>query len=122
VANAVVGEGEYIPPVPWTDEQVAAIYAAYPRKADPEAAHRAIRAALKRLAEQKTPDPVAYLLARTKAFAASTDGQKPLPGERDWRKYPATWFNAGSYENEIEGGDATPMNIDDILMQTEPTR
>lgn len=85
-----------------TASQVDAIYNAYPRKIDPEAAKKAIRAAIKRLTDNGTTDAAAYLLARTKAFAASPAGQKPAPGDKDYRKHPATWFNAGSYANEID--------------------
>lgn len=84
----------------WTGKRsvIAAIYAAYPRKRSPEKARRAIEQAVRRVAQRdrsSLPDAAAWLLARTRAFAAS-----PLatttPSE--FLKYPQGWFSGGCYD------------------------
>jgi hypothetical protein len=63
----------------------------YPRRKDKRAAERAWRSALKRKI-----DPEVIILAARK-FAQVNIGQ-----DQQFIKYPATWLNAGAYENELE--------------------
>lgn len=60
---------------------------AYPRRQDRRAAEKAWRAAVKRGAD---PDRV---IAAARAYAA-------VPREPRFTKYPATWLNAGAYDDE----------------------
>lgn len=63
----------------------------YPRRKDKRAAERAWRSALKRKV-----DPEVIILAARK-FAQVNIGQ-----DQQFIKHPATWLNAGAYENELE--------------------
>jgi hypothetical protein len=67
--------------------QADAIYEAYPRKVAPDAAKRAIKAALKKVGFDE-------LLAAVTEFAASPKGQ----GE--FCPHPATWFNEGRWADD----------------------
>lgn len=81
----------------------AEIYQAYPRKMKPQDAFRAIRKAYLIVAKRGDLDPWAFLLERTKAYAAA---RQPLhdadPDERKFTPYPASWFNAGGYDEDPE--------------------
>jgi hypothetical protein len=83
-----------------TESQAKAIYALYPRKAKPKDAVKAIRKAADELAKSGIDDPVGYLQDRVEAFAKSPAGQPPPRGCDDFRPYPATWFNSGSFDND----------------------
>jgi hypothetical protein len=63
----------------------------YPRRRDKRAAERAWRAALKRKVD---PDSI---IRSARKFAQANIGQDP-----QFIKYPATWLNAGAYENDLE--------------------
>lgn len=63
------------------------IYEAYPKKKNKEDALKAISKALKKLSGSE-------LLARTKRFAELRKTQDP-----QFTPYPASWFNAGGYED-----------------------
>lgn len=73
------------------DDRFDDFYAAYPRRQDRRSAERAWKAALKRGAN---PDAVVLAAA---AYARMQIGQ-----ERRFIKLPATWLNAGAYDNEPE--------------------
>lgn len=64
-------------------------YAAYPRRQDRRSAERAWKAALKRGADQDA------IVAAANAYARMQNGQ-----ERRFIKLPATWLNAGAYDDE----------------------
>jgi hypothetical protein len=63
----------------------------YPRRRDKRAAERAWRAALKRKVD---PDSI---ISSARKFAQANIGQ-----DQQFIKYPATWLNAGAYENDLE--------------------
>lgn len=80
---------------------VEAIYEAYPRKRAKQAALRAIRKAIDRLAADvrtglDREGAAAYLLKRTRLYAASPEGHS----DEDLIAYPATWFNQGDYDSD----------------------
>lgn len=79
----------------FSQDQVLAIYALYPRRVGPTAAHRAIEKALVSLAQRGEIDPAGLLIDRVTKFAASPSGNlgKHTP-------HPATWFNAGRYDDD----------------------
>jgi DNA-binding Lrp family transcriptional regulator len=80
----------------FTAEQVEVIYQAYPKKRDRQDALKAISKALHEIAGRNgIADPVAWLLERVQAFAASPAGQRG-----QYTKYPATWFNKGSFDDD----------------------
>lgn len=72
-------------------------YAIYPKKKSPQAARQAF-------AKVIGSDLIALpaLMEKTKAFAASW-ADKPRQ-ERQFIPYPASWLNAGGYDDEPEGG------------------
>ncbi|WP_154073553.1 hypothetical protein [Bradyrhizobium erythrophlei] len=72
-------------------------YAIYPRKKAPQAAKKAFA---KALASGLIALPV--LMERTRAFAA-TWANEPKD-RRKFIPYPASWLNAGGYDDEPEGG------------------
>ncbi len=72
-------------------------YAIYPKKKSPEAAKRAFAKAI-----GSGLIALPALIEKTKAFAASWAG-KPK-AERQFIPYPASWLNAGGYDDEPEGG------------------
>ena len=92
-----------VPPQSCSSEQIEEIYQAYPRHIGKAAALKAIKAAVKRMqSRDANEDAVAFLLERTKLFAASPDGNKGK-----FTPHPATWFNRESYlDNEQEWGAA----------------
>jgi hypothetical protein len=70
----------------------------YPHKVAKLKAQDAYAKALKRIVAADTldqPGAVAKLLAAVKAFAASEQGR----GEQQYIPYPATWLNAGRYDD-----------------------
>lgn len=85
-------------------EQVEAIRLAYPRRVAPEAARKMIARAAARLVKQKRfPDEHSsrrFLYKMAAQFALSPAGRKPDKDQGDYRPYPATWFNAGHYDND----------------------
>lgn len=72
------------------DEKVQAIYKAYPRHKQPVPARRAIAKAIKKIGFDK-------LLAATTKYADYCRAEKKDP---DFIPYPATWFNAGSWDDK----------------------
>lgn len=74
-------------------EQCETIYQAYPRKKKKINALKAIEKALLRIA-------YADLLAATERYAAEQRVRIAAGGEWKHTPYPATWFNAGGYEDE----------------------
>ncbi len=81
----------------------ADIYAAYPRKIAKHEALKAIERAVERIGrEARTAglNPGEWLIARVRDYAAATalwpkDDHRFIP-------YPATWFNAGRYDDDPE--------------------
>lgn len=71
---------------------VERIYQAYPRQVGKQAALEAIHKALKAIDQ---PDPVAWLLSRVEAFAASDAGNRGK-----YTPHPATWLNEGRYDDD----------------------
>jgi len=76
-------------------------YAVYPRKKSRADAERAF--------SKIFPSLVALpaLMEKTRSFAASWEG-KP-EAERKYIPYPASWLNAGSYDDEPEGTKPAPV-------------
>ena len=85
-------------------EQIESIRLAYPRRVALEAARKMIARAAARLVKQKRfPDEHAarrFLFKKAAEFAMSPAGRKPPKDGEDYRPYPATWFNAGHYDND----------------------
>ena len=67
------------------------IYRTYPRHVAPQAAFKAIAAALK-------SKPFEHLLARTEAYAQAVKLWPPT--DMHFIPHPATWFNRGSYDDD----------------------
>ena len=83
--------------------QIEEIYQAYPRHIGKAAALKAIRAAVKRMEERdSSEDAIAFLLERTKLFAASPAGKRG-----QYTAHPATWFNRESYLDDEQEWGAT---------------
>ena len=85
---------------------VDSIYQQYPRKKQPSTAHRAIRKALAIVSKRGTSDPVAWLTNRVQAYAKSRAGE-----DQQFTPYPATWFNAGSYDEDFSASSNRPSSI-----------
>jgi hypothetical protein len=90
---------------PCTTEQAELIYNAYPRKVGKQAALRAIIKAAKLIDKDDKHDghrhPVMHLLNRVRVYAESPAGAKPATvGGNDYRPHPASWFNAGHYDDD----------------------
>jgi hypothetical protein len=77
-------------------------YAIYPKRKQPQAAKRAYNKVIggNLISESR-------LLAKTKAFAASWS-DKPKD-QRQFIPYPASWLNAGGYDDEPDGADLVPV-------------
>ncbi len=89
-------------PISPKSDAIDAIYQAYPRKKEPAHARKAIAKALKLIHRSGPLDghetAESYLLDRVKAYAEAMRLQ-----EKQFIPYPATWFNAESYnENQTE--------------------
>lgn len=84
---------------------IDAIYDAYPRKVGKEAARRAIAKAVIAVRDRGQADPHIWLLERVKAFSESKAGRagKFCP-------HPATWFNAGRYDDDQAEWDRSDRN------------
>ena len=76
------------------------IYAAYPRQVGKEAARRAIAKAVVAISDRGEENPHLWLLNRVTLFSGSRAGRagKFCP-------HPATWFNAGRYDDNQEEWD-----------------
>ena len=85
-------------------QQIEEIRKVYPRRIAPEAARKMIARAATRLVKQKRfPDEYTsrrFLYRKAAEFALSPAGQPVPKGFDDYRPYPATWFNAGHYDND----------------------
>ena len=81
------------------EEEIEAIYEAYPRKVGKQQALKAIGKALKSVTFEA-------LLAKTKAYAASRQGQDP-----QYTPHPGTWFGQRRWEDEIEARAPVPSAI-----------
>ena len=81
----------------WPDDLVEEVYQCYPRKVKKQAALKAIPAALDRIAAKDEPpeDPVRWLKDRVRKFAESPAGNNGV-----YTPHPATWFNAGQYDDD----------------------
>jgi hypothetical protein len=102
-----------------TDDECDVIYQAYPRKVGKVDAYRAIRRAVKSLAQGKDrppmqrPEALQFLLRRVGDFRASPAGQA---GE--FTPHPASWFNKERYLDDdaawqrggSNGQPGTPVN------------
>jgi hypothetical protein len=73
------------------------IYWAYPRHVDKQDALRAIEKALRKLEKERRLG-ADWLLGQVETFAAQCEGWSRE--EKRFIKYPATWFNKGSYDDE----------------------
>jgi len=82
-------------------------YSVYPRKEAKQAAKRAFNAVLK---SGLVAFPV--LIERTKAFAAAKNWPALSESERKYVPLPATWLNAGRYDDEMPRGEFVPAAID----------
>lgn len=83
--------------------QLEEIYDAYPRHIEKATALKAIRAAVKRMqARGPDKDAVAFLLERTRLFAASPDGNKGR-----YTPFPANWFDKERYLDDEKEWYAT---------------
>jgi hypothetical protein len=81
---------------------IAAIYAAYPRKVGKDSALKAIHRALGRIS-------AGDLLAKTTAYAAAVATWPP--SDRQFVPHPATWYNRGSYDDDpAEWTRTSPAN------------
>lgn len=96
------------------------IYAAYPRKVGKQAAIKAIVSAIARMRESGVDDPALHLLERAKRYAASKAGRTPPAGETDYRPHPATWFNAGRYDDDPGEWDRASGNTKATVEQPKP--
>ena len=68
------------------------IYQAYPKKVGKEAALKAIEKAVR-----SNGHDAAWFLERVKVYAREREGEDP-----QYTPHPATWFNRGSYLDELE--------------------
>jgi len=93
-------EGEYRPrklkSSKAEEDQAVAIYQAYPRHIKPDKALEAIRKAMRTHAPE-------FLLERTESYAAAIGWQ-----EAKFIPYPATWFNAGQFNDDPEEWKSPP--------------
>lgn len=79
------------------------IYAHYPRKIAHKAAIKAICVALADVGARGEPDPENYLLVRTRRYADQRKAQHAKdPDSMRFTPHPASWFNAGRYDDEPE--------------------
>ena len=86
-----------------TAARIEEVYQAYPRHIGKAAAMKAIKAAVKRMEKRDSgEDAIAFLLERTKLFAASPAGQLGR-----FTPHPATWFNRESYLDDEQEWGAT---------------
>jgi hypothetical protein len=83
-------------------------YAIYPRKEAKQAAKRAFNAVLK---SGMISLPV--LIERTRAYAAAKNWPALSEQERKYVPLPATWLNAGRYDDDLKGVDAPPPALID---------
>lgn len=82
-----------------TDQRFEAWYAAYPRRVAKEAARKSHSKAVALVAKRdgiSLDDAAEWLVGRTQAFAKGPIGQ----GEPKFIPYPATWLNAGRFDDE----------------------
>ncbi|WP_441258967.1 hypothetical protein AB7008_15070 [Bradyrhizobium sp. 521_C7_N1_3] len=82
-------------------EDFAAWYAIYPRKKQPQDAKRAFAKAI-----GSGAITLEALMAKTRTFAASWANEPK--DRRKFIPYPASWLNAGGYDDEPDGGDGEP--------------
>jgi hypothetical protein len=75
-------------------------YAIYPRKKQPQDAKKAFAKAI-----NSGAITLDALMAKTRAFAASW--QNEPKDRRKFIPYPASWLNAGGYDDEPDGGDGS---------------
>jgi hypothetical protein len=90
-------------------------YSVYPRKKEPQAAKKAFAKAI-----NSSLIALPALMEKTRAFAASW---APRPKEdRKFIPYPASWLNAGGYDDEPEGGESAPAPIDPLSFTDDDWR
>ena len=102
-------------------DDIEDIYRLYPRKVGKRTALKAIGAAVNRVADEGTPDPVGYLRAAVTAYAASPAGQPPPSDGTDYRPHPATWFNQGRFDDDRQEWNK-PNGIDSKPAEDHPGR
>jgi hypothetical protein len=93
VANHVLRIPRGIPPQPEPGPSPEDIYAAYPRKVGKAAAIKAIKKAL-RVSDRSSIGMLLVVQQYAKAVATWPEG------ERKYIPYPASWFNAGCYDDD----------------------
>jgi uncharacterized protein YdaU (DUF1376 family) len=97
-------EEKNIPPNPLEGE-FEEFYREYPRRLDPKKAERAYRTARKTVTHAK-------LMAGVRAYRDEVRGQNPK-----FIKHPASWLNAGSWEN-TPAAEPTSQNYSDDMWET----
>jgi hypothetical protein len=78
-------------------------YSVYPKKKQPQAAKRAFAKAI-----GSGAITLDALMAKTKAFAVATNWAALSKRDRQFIPYPASWLNAGGYNDEPEGDGGEP--------------
>jgi hypothetical protein len=77
------------------------IYQAYPRHVSKQAALKAIKKARKAVHGRGVEHPGEWLLERTKQYATvRREVEATDPTQRQYTPYPASWFNAGRYDDD----------------------
>lgn len=89
------------PPNP-LQSQFAEFYSAYPRKVDPKKAEKAYRTARKTVSHEQ-------IMAGLAGYVAETRGE-PIK----FVKHPASWLNAGSWENQSPSRPVDPQYSDEM--------
>jgi hypothetical protein len=91
-------------------------YSLYPRKKEPQAAKKAFAKVI-----SSALIALPTLMERTRAFAA-TWANEPKD-RRKFIPYPASWLNAGGYDDEPEGGgEPAPAPIDPLSFDDDKWR
>lgn len=116
------GRGDPLPTMPVDPLQVRAIWMAYPKSGRTgfQRARLAIAAALVGIGARGEADPVAWLLGRVRAFAAS-----PAGNAGGYTPHAPGWFEAGRYDDDPAAWERakdtaapdrmTPEKLDAIL-------
>lgn len=79
----------------YTNADAEAIYGEYPRKVGKRAATKAILKALAEIHERGIEDPVEWMRKRVATF-----GESPAGNCGSFVPHPASWFNAGRYDDD----------------------
>ena len=93
----------------FTQEQIEAVYAAYPRKIGKAAALKSINKALTKIAKRPDiSDPAGWLLERVQMFAQSSAGRAGK-----FTPHPSTWFNQARFDDDPREWGKSNGNPDD---------